>query len=293
MISIDDYPQLALLAWNRKVRLISEEEALALYESNSQWVDRATMDGRETALLDRLIRDVGRERGMAGRAEHRRVLSLFSQMDAPFLRAASCWFAGDTAISLRCGEFRVSNDVDFLCASQEGYRALRERWFHKGFRGFFKNDIDVVREAQADRYGIRAVLRVDGAPLKVEIVSEGRISLSGQADPALPVDRLTDEDLVAEKLLANADRFLDDAALSRDALDLTLLAHQLGALPQVAWEKARAAYGDSVDRAFERALQRLRDRPQFVDRVLDALDVSVEGRAVIEARLEQIEPTPE
>jgi hypothetical protein len=60
MIPIDDYPQLALLAWNRKVRTITEEEALALYESNPQWVDRSLMDDRELALLDRLIQEIGK-----------------------------------------------------------------------------------------------------------------------------------------------------------------------------------------------------------------------------------------
>jgi len=60
MIPIDDYPQLALLAWNRKVRTISGEEALALYESNPQWVDRVLMDERERVLLDRLIDDFGK-----------------------------------------------------------------------------------------------------------------------------------------------------------------------------------------------------------------------------------------
>lgn len=229
---------------------------------------------------------------MAERPEHRRVLSFLSAMDAPFLRDAECWFAGGTAISLRCGEYRLSYDVDFLCATKAGYRMLRERVFDRGLRGFFTRDVEVVREVRADRYGIRAVLNIDGAPLKFEIVSEGRISLEGTADPDLPVARLTDADLVAEKLLANADRFLDDSALARDVLDLVLLSHELGELPAAAWEKARAAYGDSVDRAFERALQRLRDRPDLVRRALASLDVTAAARELIEARLAEIAPTP-
>jgi len=60
MIALDDYPQLALIAWNRKVRTITEEDALALYEANRQWVDRALMDERELALLDRLIQEIGK-----------------------------------------------------------------------------------------------------------------------------------------------------------------------------------------------------------------------------------------
>lgn len=55
MIRLDDYPQLALIAWNRKVRAIPEDEALALYEANRQWVDRASMTREERAFLDRLV----------------------------------------------------------------------------------------------------------------------------------------------------------------------------------------------------------------------------------------------
>lgn len=229
---------------------------------------------------------------MIERPEHRRVLSLLSAMDASFLREVECWFAGGTAVSLRCGEYRLSYDVDFLCSTREGYRALRERLFHQGLRGFFTRDVEVVREVRADRYGIRAVFNVDGAPLKFEIVSEGRVSLSGVTDPTLPVARLTDEDLVAEKLLANADRFLDDSALARDALDLLVLSNELGELPAAAWAKARAAYGDSVDRAFDRALQRLRDHPELVQRAIATLDVRPSAQEIIEARLSEIAPTP-
>jgi hypothetical protein len=230
---------------------------------------------------------------MVERPEHRRVLSLLSRLDADFLRGAECWFAGGTAVSLRCGEYRISHDVDFLCATREGYRALRERVFHAGLQGFFTREVEVVREVRADRYGIRAVVRVDGAPLKLEIVSEGRIALAGTEDPALPIARLADEDLVAEKLLANADRFLDDSALARDVLDLIVLAHHLGELPAAAWEKARAAYGDSVEEAFERALTRLRDRPEMVERALTSLDVRPSARALIAARLERADRAPD
>lgn len=58
-IDVDDYPQLALIAWNRRVRAISAEEAFELYERNPQWVDRASMDEHERALLDRLIVECG------------------------------------------------------------------------------------------------------------------------------------------------------------------------------------------------------------------------------------------
>jgi len=226
---------------------------------------------------------------MAKRLEHQRVLGLLALLDAGFLRRAECWFAGGTAISLRCDEFRVSRDVDFLCASREGYRLLRERVYDAGIQGLFTREVSVRREARADRYGIRVVLDVGGAPLKLEIVSEGRIDLAGVDDASLPVARLADEDLVAEKLLANEDRFRDDASLGRDAIDLVLLEHVLGGLPEAAWEKARRAYGPSVEDALRRALGRLERDPDWRERVFETLSLSPEGRAIVEARLSAIE----
>ncbi len=59
LINIDDYPELALLAWNRKVRQVAEDEALALYESNWRFVDLESITPRERALIDRLTVQYG------------------------------------------------------------------------------------------------------------------------------------------------------------------------------------------------------------------------------------------
>lgn len=63
MLHLDDYPQLAQIAWNRKVRTVSEAEALALYEAHPQWIDLASMTPRERALHDALL-----ARALAGEA---------------------------------------------------------------------------------------------------------------------------------------------------------------------------------------------------------------------------------
>lgn len=55
----DDLPQLKLLLWNRRVPEVNEAEALALYETNRAWVDRATMTDRERAFFDRLVAQYG------------------------------------------------------------------------------------------------------------------------------------------------------------------------------------------------------------------------------------------
>lgn len=60
MVRIADYPQLALICWNRdKGAQIDEAEALALYERNWHLVDREAMGPDEEALLTRLTEDFG------------------------------------------------------------------------------------------------------------------------------------------------------------------------------------------------------------------------------------------
>lgn len=58
-IRIDDYPELALLAWNRVVREVAEDEALALYEANWRFVDVEHLLPVERALIDRLANQYG------------------------------------------------------------------------------------------------------------------------------------------------------------------------------------------------------------------------------------------
>jgi hypothetical protein len=60
MINVDDYPNLALIAWNRRQRTIEEAEALALYEANWRLVDLSNLTSEEQALIDRLVRDHGK-----------------------------------------------------------------------------------------------------------------------------------------------------------------------------------------------------------------------------------------
>jgi len=42
-VNIDEYPQLAILAWNRAVREMSAREAFALYEHNWRQVEVKTL----------------------------------------------------------------------------------------------------------------------------------------------------------------------------------------------------------------------------------------------------------
>ena len=86
--------------------------------------------------------------------------------------------------------------------------------------------LNQTREVRADQYGIRTMLQIDGADIKFEIVLEGRIELEepGPDDRQCGVATLSPLDMAASKLLANSDRWRDDAVMSRDLIDLAMMA---------------------------------------------------------------------
>ncbi len=59
-IRIADYPQLQLIAWNRRPdATVGEREALALYEANWRFVDEATLLPQERKLIQHLAKAFG------------------------------------------------------------------------------------------------------------------------------------------------------------------------------------------------------------------------------------------
>jgi hypothetical protein len=191
-------------------------------------------------------------------------------MKGELLESAHCYFGGGTAIVLALEEYRESLDIDFLCESAAGYRELRSAVFDGGIGALFRSPPKQLRDTRMDQYGIRTFLELDGFPIKFEIVREGRIALSGARDAVLGVPVLSRCDLYAEKLLANADRYLDAATLSRDIIDLAMMIRGWGPIPAQAWEKARGAYGTTVDKAYRGAVERIREQDHLrrcVDRM--------------------------
>jgi hypothetical protein len=191
------------------------------------------------------------------RPEHQAVASALRAMDPELLITCKCWFGGGTEIVLDLGEYRLSKDVDFLCADADGYREMRSRTVSRGTAGIFGGDIREERQFKADQYGIRGIISVRGIPLRFEIVREGRIDLEGCPDVALGVPRLMPTDRVAEKFLANADRCQDRSTSYRDAVDLGMLALHRGPFPETALSKAEHAYGEDVGRKVTWVLERL------------------------------------
>ena len=235
---------------------------------------------------------------MFEREHHRRVASVLQALDARLLHAHRCLFGGGTALALRYGEYRESVDIDFLVSHREGYGALRQLLSGTaGMQAICRADIDLApvfsqtREVRADQYGIRTMLRVADVEIKFEVVLEARITLDapGADDLLCGVATLTPLDAAASKLLANSDRWRDDAALSRDLIDLAMMGPPKALLRQ-AIVKAQGAYGASIEADLRKAIQALRERPHRLDRCMQAMRMTTVPKALLWKRIKALEP---
>lgn len=214
---------------------------------------------------------------MYRRPHHRLIDRVLQGMNRGLLEDSSCLFGGGTCIALQINEFRESRDIDFLCSDPAGYRNLRQEVFVHGLKRMFSPGVELLREPRADQYGVRAVLSINGQPIKFEIVREGRIAVEGELVEGLPVPCLSRNDLYTEKLLANADRWADKSVMSRDIIDLAMMIHRWGALPEAALQKAQEAYGETVMRSFENATKHLRERPERLKECIRELAIDDEA----------------
>ena len=235
---------------------------------------------------------------MFEREHHRRVASVLQALDARLLHAHQCLFGGGTALALRYGEYRESVDIDFLVSHREGYRALRQLLSGSaGVQAICRTDVDPApvfsqtREVRADQYGLRTMLRVADVEIKFEIVLEARITLDapGADDLLCGVATLTPLDAAASKLLANSDRWRDDAVLSRDLIDLAMMAPPK-ALLREAIVKAHGAYGASIKADLRKAIQTLRERPHRLDHCMQAMGMTTVPKALLWKRIKALEP---
>ena len=217
---------------------------------------------------------------MYERPHHQRIAHVLSALDASVLAQNACWFGGGTCIALKFGEYRESVDIDFLVSDPAGYRELRQ--LLTGLDGLAPitrqgaMPLELLREVRADQYGIRTQLRMDGQAIKFEIVREARILFQNPElqDQICGVSTLTLLDLAASKMLANSDRQADDGVFSRDIIDLAMMNLRLPQLRE-ALKKATEAYGTSISRDLGKAIDRMQNRQDWLDRCMAVMAINI------------------
>ncbi|MBE9078896.1 nucleotidyl transferase AbiEii/AbiGii toxin family protein [Romeria aff. gracilis LEGE 07310] len=274
-------PFLAAVCWQvSDVHQLTPRQMLQRYERG--WHYRgvlADLEPPEAAFVDRLVAAYGSWLGdMFTLDQHQKILTILSQLKADLLADCQAYFGGGTWLALKYGEYRLSRDIDLLCSDQAGYLRLRRAVFDQRHRALFErtDGLDFPREVQANHYGIRFPVVVDGLSIRLEIVSEGRIALDLPEKPNwCPIAGLCEVDAAAEKLLANSDRWLDAGVLSRDLIDLAILRRQ-DALPAAAFTKAEAAY--PVVEPLRRAIAAFQQDPEHRRRCYQGLQVKAPGQ---------------
>ncbi len=213
---------------------------------------------------------------MFNREHHQKILHILNALDPAIFHETGAYFGGGTFITLLYGEYRWSKDVDFICPVGPGYRRLREIVFENSLNPsvLFSShaSLEFPRELTANQYGIRFLLVCNGTPIKFEIVAESRIQLEAPDSPEwLRVPCLSSIDRYAEKLLANADRWLDTSIASRDLIDLAVLRlnnEQSGK----AIEKAENAY--PVLDPLRKSLEKFQGSEKYRDKCFSALEIT-------------------
>ena len=208
---------------------------------------------------------------------HRNVASILETLDASLLAEHRCYFGGGTAIVLQRNEYRESLDIDFLVSDTDGYRELRQLLTGvDGINSITRSELVTVRDIRTDQYGIRTAISAGDSSVKFEIVHEGRISLESPApaDTVCGVYTLSETDMAASKLLANADRWAYSSVHYRDVIDLAMLQVSKSNF-DAAVHKAERAYGSGVIRSLASVIEFLELNPDRLVRALGALQVSV------------------
>ncbi len=206
--------------------------------------------------------------------------------------SSKCYFGGGTAAALRFGEYRESEDIDFLVSDRAGYGTLREKVCGPdGFNALTRRSIAVLRPVVANQYGIRTLLDIDGEPIKFEIVLEGHITLEepGPRDTVCGVATLSALDAAASKLLANSDRWADASVHSRDIIDLAMMEPGPDLMGR-AIAKAESAYRSSIVKDLNKAIDFLRDNPERLEVYMHALRMDDISRTELWDRIQRLRP---
>jgi len=217
---------------------------------------------------------------MFKRPHHQRIAKVLKSFNVDFLRESQCFFGGGTAIVLQLDEYRESVDIDFLCASVEGYGKIR-RSVSSDLGVLLKNDLRYIREVRADKDKISTVLEIDGEPIKVEIFKEAMMDISGSIDPEFGLLTMARDDFYIQKLFANANRGTDRHVLNRDIIDLAMMIQKWGDIPARSWSYAYNYYGDEITKGFHLATDLIHNSQHFKDCLMGLKMDAANGAAIL------------
>lgn len=127
--------------------------------------------------------------------------------------------------------------------------------------------------------------------LVLQTLSPPRLAEPGEGDVVCGIATLAPVDMAAEKLLAHADRWRDDAVFSRDLIDLAMM-QAAPALLRQARAKVALAYGYTGAAALiGKSVEMLRERPHRLGQCMQALCITAVSAAQLWQRIRRLERT--
>jgi Nucleotidyl transferase AbiEii toxin, Type IV TA system len=268
-------PFLEFLGWQiTDVYELSQPEMLANYERGWRYRNLANPSVSELAFIKQLVFThqswLSSEFMKFQIGHHQRIYRVLENLNHEFLSDCHAYFGGGTLLALDLGEYRTSNDIDFICAVGTDYRTLRNTIGQHSPQMLLRPNSGLkISRFTTDQYGIRMSIVVDDIPIKTEIIAEARFTPDEPRKPNWsPVDCLSITDCFASKLLANADRYADPGVHARDLIDLAFLRNQQP-IPSLAIEKAAGAY--EVMAPLRSALTRFQADPDLRSRCYESL----------------------
>lgn len=223
------------------------------------------------------------------RQHHNLIDQVLRSLNSELLAIHECYFAGGTAIALKYDEFRESVDIDFLVSNPESYSKLRNVLFGKGLSPIVETGYVLQHtEVRSDRYGIRTSILLENTQIKFEIVPIDLLQLDRPkaTDVISSVMSITDTDMIATKLIANAFRGSDKAYYNRDLLDIVFM-NPVAKLLQNGRDKALDAQGDIVLNNLKNEAEKLQADKEWLGICLQKLDINT-NIAVCQAKIKQV-----
>jgi hypothetical protein len=248
IIQPQQLPFLEFLGWQiADVYRLTQLEMLASYERGWRYRHIAHLPASELAFIEQLVfthKSWLSSEFMNFQVRHHQLIHrILENLNREFLSECRAYFGGGTLLALDLGEYRISNDIDFICPLGADYRKLRNAISDRSPRMLLPDNSTLsIERYTADQYGIRMAIVVDGVSIKTEIIAEARFDLDPPRQPSWsPVECLSINDCFTSKLLANADRYADSSVHARDLIDLAFLRNS-HSIPQISIDKAEAAY---------------------------------------------------
>lgn len=151
-----------------------------------------------------------------------RIDKILAEFDLTPIPDFPAQLAGGTLLSMEQGRYRLSQDLDFI-SNEDSYYRLYNWFIDFDPQVLFPSDDIKVTNIRKDRISIRMQVQIEDTPLKVEFIAEERFELEPADFSNSKIAKLSFNDRVTTKLLANRDRYLDDSCFSRDLIDLAML----------------------------------------------------------------------